>query len=140
MLGLAALVTASIFFGAAIYINIAEHPARLGLADGVALAQWGPSYERGFAMQASVAMLSGGLGVAEWWTNGNILWLIGAAIIVANWPFTLLAIMPTNHRLQAASPEGDADTRSQLVRWGQLHAVRSALGAVTTITYFVAAT
>src|SRR5689334_14119250 len=48
MLGLLALVTASIFFGAAMYINIAEHPARMGLPDGAALAEWGPAYRRGF--------------------------------------------------------------------------------------------
>jgi hypothetical protein len=43
MVGLLALVTASIFFGAAIYINIAEQPVRLGLDDGSALAQCRPA-------------------------------------------------------------------------------------------------
>jgi hypothetical protein len=140
MLGLAALVTAAIFFGAAVYINIAEHPARLGLNDAPALTQWRSSYKRGFPMQASVAIVSGVFGAAAWWTSGNLLWLVGAAIITANWPFTLLAIMPTNHRLEATPSEGDDQTRARLVGWGKLHAVRSALGAAATIAYFAAAT
>ena len=106
MFGLAALVTAAIFFGAAVYINIAEHPARLGLSDEPALAQWGPSYKRGFAMQATVAVVSGILGSAAWWTSGQFLWLAGAVVIVANWPFTLFCIMPTTHLLEATPEKG----------------------------------
>ena len=123
MLGLLALVTASIFFGAAIYINIPEHPTRLGLPDGAALAEWGPAYRRGFAMQAPIAVVSALLGAAAWWTTGDPLWLIGAVLMIANWPYTSLAIMPTNRELEATPSAGDADTRGRLVRWGQLHAV-----------------
>jgi Domain of unknown function (DUF1772) len=139
MLGLLALVTASIFFGASVYINIAEHPARLGLPDGAALAEWGPAYRRGFAMQAPIAVVSALFGAAAWWTSGDPLWAVGAVIMIANWPYTLLAIMPTNHLLEATASEGDRDTRERLVRWGRLHAVRSALSAVATVIYLVAA-
>ena len=138
--GLLALVIAAAFTGAAIYINVAEHPARLGLSVGSLLTQWKPSYARGFAMQASLAVLGGVLGALAWWTTGDGLWLAGAVVLVSNWPYTLLGIMPTNRRLLAIAPEtADAATRSLLERWGRLHAVRSGLGAIATALFLIAA-
>ena len=138
--GLLALVIAAVFAGAAIYINVAEHPARLGLPVGALLTQWKPSYARGFAMQASLAVLGGVLGAVAWWETGDRLWLAGAIVLVANWPFTLLVIMPVNLRLMATAPESaDEATRALLEQWGRLHAVRSVLGAMATVLMLVAA-
>jgi len=138
--GLLALVIAAAFAGAAIYINLAEHPARLGLPVGALLTQWKPSYTRGFAMQASLAVLGGISGALAWWASRDGLWLAGAIVLVANWPFTLLVIMPTNLRLMATAPDSaDATTRSLLERWGRLHAVRSVLGAIATLLFLMAA-
>lgn len=134
-----ALVAAALFTGAAFYINFAEQPARLMLDDRALLAQWKPSYARGFVMQASLAVIGFLLGAAAWWTTGNGLWLAGALTLVANWPFTLFVIMPTNHRLNAVTPEEAGPASRNLIRqWGGLHAVRTALGAVATLLFLVA--
>src|SRR5262245_225836 len=90
--GQLALIAATLFAGAAFYVSFAEHPARLALDERAALAQWKPAYERGAVMQASLAIAGFVLGVLAWWQSGHWLWLIGAVVLVANWPYTLVCI------------------------------------------------
>ena len=137
--GLFALITAAAFSGAAIYVNVAEQPARLGLDDKALLAEWKPSYARGFVMQASLALASALAGVLVFWITRNWSWMLGALLIFANWPYTLLIILPVNKRIEAtAAEEASAETRALIVRWGALHAGRSLLGVAATIAYAVA--
>src|SRR5215207_8892426 len=138
--GLAALVAAALFTGAAVYINVAEQPARLGLDDRAMLAEWKPSYKNGLTMQASLAVIGFLLGAAAWWQLGGWQWLAGAVLLVANWPYTMFGIMPTNNQLMAADPSSAGpDTRALITTWGKLHAVRSLLGGLATIMFVWAA-
>jgi Domain of unknown function (DUF1772) len=137
LIGHLALIAASLFAGAALYINIAEQPARLALDDKALLAEWKPSYKRGFAMQAPLAVLGCLCGLVAWWQSGTLAFLVGAASMIANLPWTLLAIMPTNNALMATGPAEIApQTRTLIVKWGTLHAVRSALGFAAVIAFF----
>jgi uncharacterized membrane protein len=133
--GILALTLASIFAGAAFYINFVEHPARMDLPVPQALAQWKPAYKRGYQMQAGLAVFGGLAGVASWYTSGAAVWMAGALLLLANWPFTLWGIMPVNRRLLAANEKKVEECRQLLERWNRLHAVRTSLGIASMLCF-----
>lgn len=135
-LELIAVFTAALFAGAALYINVVEHPARMGLETHMAALQWAPSYKRATWLQAPLALLSFLSGGGLWLLGAGIGWLIAGAMIGLVVPFTFGVIMPTNHKLLEPSRDlTSAETRELLVRWGRLHAVRTILSLAATLIY-----
>jgi hypothetical protein len=134
--GQLALVLAAAFAGAALFVNIAEQPARLALDDKSALIEWQRSYDRAAPMQAGLALVTSLLGFWVAWQTRDWRWLAGALLILANWPYTLLVIKPTNDALHGTKPEAaDARTRAMIVFWGWLHGGRSAFGVAATLVF-----
>jgi hypothetical protein len=134
--GLLGLMVAAIFTGAAVYVNLAEQPARLMLDDRALLTEWKPAYKRGFAMQAPLALVGFIFGLVAWWQMSHAGFLIGAIAMIAPWPWTIFGIKPTNDALLATElDQAGPQSRALIVRWGGLHAVRTALGAVASLAF-----
>lgn len=132
--GQLALVAAAVFAGAALYVNVCEQPARLLLDNQALLMEWKPAYKRGTLMQAPLAIAGFLLGLFAWLQTGNLGWIIGGVLMLANWPVTLFGIMPVNKLLMATETAGP-ETRSMIMKWGSLHAIRTMLGFAAAIVF-----
>ena len=131
-----AALSCTLFTGAAIYINLVEHPARMGCGTELAITEWAPSYKRAAIMQASLAVVSTISGAASWLMTNEILWLLGALLIFAVIPFTLIVIMPTNNILLDPGVDKTSPTTHILLeKWGKLHGVRSILSLVASSVF-----
>lgn len=131
-----ALMIAAGFAAAAFYINFAEHPARKRLAPEAAVAAWQVSYRRGFIMQATLAVLAGLAGGVAYLQDRNPQWLVGAGLMLANWPYTLLVMMPVNKALmRLPADQADEEALAKLHAWNRLHMVRTALGVLGAATF-----
>ena len=119
---------AGLFSGAALYINLVEHPARVSAGAATALRVFAPSYRRASVLQGSLAAAGSLLGFAAAWALGDRAAAVAAALLGAVVPYTLVVLFPTNKQLldpalDAVSPRAAA----LLGRWNTLHAVRTLL-------------
>ena len=130
------LALAGIFVGIAAYINLAEQPARLALAAAPMLGQWKISFAAGIAIQGALAIATGLSGLLAWWLTRDMRWMVGACLMLANWPWTLAMIAPINAVLNATALEAAGPSSIALIaQWGQLHTVRTALGLFAMLAF-----
>jgi hypothetical protein len=79
-------------------------------------------------MQASLAVLGTLFGIAAGISSGGAVWIVAAFVLSAVVPFTLFVVWPTNKRLEDPTLDlSSAEARNLLVRWGNLHAVRTVI-------------
>lgn len=129
---------AGLFAGAAVYVSLVEHPARLSCGLSVAIAEFAPSYRRATVMQAALAVIGTIAALGRWGAGGRPGWLLGGVLLGSVIPFTLAVIRPTNQRLLDASlPKDSPEAAALLARWGRLHAVRTAVGLAAFATFLV---
>jgi Domain of unknown function (DUF1772) len=133
LLVVATLATA-LFAGAAVYVSVVEHPARVSCGPDVALREFGPSYKRGAVMQASLALIGCATGLAAGWQLGDRLVALAAVLLGLLIPFTLIVILPTNNRLLDPTLVSQSSEAARLLaRWGRLHAVRTVVSVVVLV-------
>lgn len=126
-----ATLATGLFAGAAIYVNVVEHPARVSCGTDVAIQEFVPSYRRASVMQASLAIVGTVCGMIAGWQRQDTLLIVAALVIGAVVPFTLAVIAPTNKQLLAPSLDRRGPLAAALLkRWGALHGVRSVLSLI----------
>lgn len=131
-----ALMLASVFFGIALYINLAEQPARLALADLPLLAQWKVSFGVGFVLQGSLTVAAGLAGLGAWWVHRDWRWGAGGLLMLSNWPWTFVMIAPINAALLVVSAEAAGPaSRALIEEWGFVHGGRTAISFIAVGLY-----
>lgn len=131
-------ICCALFAGAALYVNLVEHPARMACGTELAATVFPVSYRKGTVMQATLALVGFAFAVAAWLAGAGIWWLVGGLLLGAVVPFTLIVIMPTNRRLESPTLDKRAPATHQLlVRWNKLHAVRTVLAGLALIVFLV---
>lgn len=134
----ATVLACTLFAGAALYVSLVEHPARMECGTELAATVFGPSYRRAAVMQATLALVATLGGVATWLMGSGMMWLIGAALIFAVIPFTFVVIMPTNKQLLDTTIDRRAEATGILLhRWGRLHAMRTLLSLLASMIFLV---
>jgi len=139
ILEVVATFASGIFFGAAVYINLVEQPARMSCGVPLAVTEWRPSYKRATWMQAPLALLGSLSALIAWRFEGGTPWLVGGLLLLLPVPFTLIVRWPTNKRLESQELDPHSEEAGRLLRrWGRLHAIRSILSGAAFLAFLSA--
>lgn len=131
-------LSAGLFAGAAIYLNLVEHPARVECGVELALREFAPSYRRAAVLQGALAAIGFSSAIAAWFMGASFWWLVGGSVLGSVIPFTLVVIFPTNKELLDPSLDKNSELAlALLARWAKLHGARSVLSLAAFSIFIV---
>jgi hypothetical protein len=134
LVDVALLLATGLCAGAAVYVSLVEHPARVAGGTALVGAEFRPSSRRGAVMRASLAALAAVAGIGDWARGHGALPLPAGLVMVFLIAFTQGVILPTTKRLMDPALDlSGAEAPALLVRLGRLHAVRTAAGLVALL-------
>jgi hypothetical protein len=132
-----ATLCCGVFFGAAVYISLVQHPAALETGSDFAVRFFAPMYRRASIMQASLAIVGALASLAAYFLGAGRAWLLSAVFIASVVPFTLLVVEPLNDQIRVLDPSADRGLEL-LMRWGRLHWLRTLASGAAFVTCLVA--
>lgn len=135
-----ALFLCGTFFGAAVYISMAQHPATMKAGIPFAARFFPPMY--GLASRLQIALAVGGTlaGIIQWYLSRDSLWAVGAALLFFVIPFTVVVLKPINDQLLDPNAQrSDSQTKDLLTQWAPRHWVRSVVSGLSFAVYLWAA-
>jgi Domain of unknown function (DUF1772) len=131
-----AVLACGLFAGAAIYVSLAEHPARMECGVELAATEFAPSYRRASILQAILAAVGLVSSIVAFVGGATFWWIVAGALLGSVIPFTLIVILPTNQLLLGPGLDRrSAETERLLARWGILHAVRSVVSGLALLLF-----
>ena len=119
-----ATLCCAVFFGAAAYISLVQHPAALETGSEFAVHFFAPMYRRASTMQASLAILGAIASITAYLLGAGRAWLLSAVLIASVVPYTLLVIEPVNEQIKLLDSSAERAV-TLLTRWGRLHWLRT---------------
>jgi anthrone oxygenase-like protein len=123
-----------LFAGAALYVSLVEHPARMSNTLAVALAEFRPSYMRAAVMQATLAVAGAAAAIGAYFLGRGVSTLVAGIVLGTVVPFTLIVVMPVNRQLLDETRTAQTlDTDVLLKKWARLHNIRTVAGLLALV-------
>ena len=132
-----AIFCGGLFFGAALYISLVQHPATLETGNDFAARFFPAMYGRAAVFQASLASIGCAAAIAAWLAGAGRLWLAAAVLLGSVVPFTLVVIKPVNDALLHGGNVSPVELNVLLVRWGYLHWARTVASGLSFVTCLI---
>jgi hypothetical protein len=132
-----AIFCCAVFFGAALYISLVQHPAALETGNDFAARFFPAMYGRAAVLQASLALIGCAAAIVAWLAGAGRLWLAAAVLLGSVVPFTLVVIKPVNDALLEGGNVSPVELDVLLVRWGYLHWARTVASGLSFVTCLI---